>query len=242
MNNSVLLNETAVKRIGWTNPIGKEISELQERKVTKTVVGVVRDFHVLSLRNALEPVLFEYRPSDFGYVSVRLHPGKIEETLSFVEAKWKEFDPTGTFDYVFLDEEFNLQYRSDERLNNIFTYFTMIAIFIACLGLFGLASFTAEQRTKEIGIRKVLGASESGIIFLLSREFTKWVGIAMILAWPIAYLVMNRWLQDFAYRTRISLWSFLFSAVASLAIALLTVGFQAMRAARANPVDSLRYE
>jgi putative ABC transport system permease protein len=242
MSNAVILNETAVKKIGWTNPIGKQISELQEGLVTKTVIGVVKDFHVLSLQRALEPVLFEYRPSDFAYVSIRLNPEKISETLRFLEAKWKEFDPTGTFDYAFLDEEFNLQYRSEERLNRIFTQFTMIAIFIACLGLFGLASFTAEQRTKEIGIRKVLGASESGIVILLSREFTKWVGAAMILAWPIAYFVMSRWLQDFAYRTQISVWSFLFSAVASLLISLLTVGFQAIKAARANPVKSLRYE
>jgi len=210
--------------------------------VTKTVVGVVRDFHVLSLQNALEPILFEYEPSNYAYVSVRLSPGSVKDSLSFLETKWKEFDPTGTFDYEFLDVTFNGQYQSEERLNNVLTYFTFIAIFIACLGLFGLASFTAEQRTKEIGIRKVLGASESGIIILLSKEFTKWVGVAMLLAWPIAYFVMNGWLQDFAYRTRINIWSLLFSAVISLGIALLTVGFQAVRTARTNPVESLRYE
>ncbi|MFC2166162.1 ABC transporter permease, partial [Acidobacteriota bacterium] len=185
---------------------------------------------------------FAIDSSDLGYISIRLNPGKVKETLSFLETKWREFDPTRTFDYEFLDVAFNGQYGSEERLNNIFTYFTIIAIFIACLGLFGLASFTAEQRTKEIGIRKVLGASESGIVILLSKEFTKWVGVAMILAWPIAYFVMNRWLQDFAYRTNISAWSFLFSAVMVLAIALITVGFQAVKAARANPVESLRYE
>jgi len=242
MKNSILINETAANQIGWDNPIGKTISEMKEGLVTKTVIGVVRDFHISSLQNALEPILFEYAPSDYAYISVRLYPGKIKETLSFLETKWKEFDPTGTFDYEFLDVAFNGQYGSEERLNNIFTYFTMIAIFIACLGLFGLASFTAEQRTKEIGIRKILGATELGIVILLSKEFTKWVGIAMILAWPIAYFVMNRWLQDFAYRTSISAWSFLFSAFVSLVIALITVGFQAVKAARANPVKSLRYE
>jgi len=240
--NSILINETAANKFGWHNPIGKTISELQEGLVTKTVVGVVKDFHVLSLQNALEPILFEYEPSNYAYVSVRLSPGSVKDSLSFLETKWKEFDPTGTFDYEFLDVAFNGQYQSEERLNNVLTYFTFIAIFIACLGLFGLASFTAEQRTKEIGIRKVLGASESGIIILLSKEFTKWVGVAMLLAWPMAYFVMNGWLQDFAYRTRINVWSLLFSAVISLCIALLTVGFQAIRAARTNPVESLRYE
>jgi putative ABC transport system permease protein len=146
------------------------------------------------------------------------------------------------FDYTFLDEAFDRKYKAEEKLGKIFSYFTLLAIFIACLGLFGLAFFTAEQRTKEIGIRKALGASITGIIMLLSKEFTKWVLLANIIAWPIAYVAMNRWLQNFAYRINMGLGTFIIAALLALIIALLTVGYQAIKTARANPVESLRYE
>ena len=159
-----------------------------------------------------------------------------------MKKKWELLQPAFPFEYSFLDEDFDKQYKIDKKLSQIFSYFTFLAILIACLGLFGLASFTAEQRTKEIGIRKALGASVSEIIFLLSKEFTRWVLVANIIAWPLAYFAMNRWLQNFAYRINIGIGTFILAALLALVIALLTVGYQAIKAARANPVEALRYE
>ena len=239
---SVLINDTAAQEFGWDDPVGKTITELTGNGITKTVIGVVRDFHVESLHKKIEPLYIENEPSGFDYISIRIRPRNISGTMDFLRKKWKEFDSTGTFDYVFLDESFDSQYRAEERLSTIFSYFTLFAIFIACLGLFGLASFTAEQRTKEIGIRKVLGASVYGIVILLSKEFAKWVLIANIIAWPVAYYAMNKWLQDFAYRINMGVWIFILAGVLTLIIALLTVSYQAVKAALSNPVEALRYE
>ena len=239
---SILINETAVKKIGWDDPIGKRISELLEKATPRTVVGVVKDFHTDSLHNPLESVLINYDPDDYSYIAVRLSPENIPRTMELLGKKWKELDPTGMFDYTFLDASLIALYRTEERLGKIFTYFSILAIFIACLGLFGLASFTAEQKTKEIGIRKVLGAPVSGIVLLLSKEFTKWVIAANVLAWPIAYFVMSKWLQNFAYRTPIGFWSFILAAAMAIMIALITIFYQSLRAALANPVKSIRYE
>ena len=161
--------------------------------------------------------------------------------ISLIQAKWKEVFPGQPFEYFFLDESFNNQYKADQQFGKVFGLFAMLAIFVSCLGLFGLASFISEQRTKEIGIRKVLGASVSGIAFLLSKDFTKWVLMANVIAWPISYFAMKNWLQNFAYRINIGLWVLLLAGVLALVIALLTVGYQAIKAAIANPVDSLRY-
>ena len=163
-------------------------------------------------------------------------------TISFIEQKWKAFDPRHPMEYFFLDENFNKQYRSEEKMLTVFGYFAALTILIACLGLFGLASFTAEQRTKEIGIRKVLGSSVSEIMLLLSKDFAWLVLIAILLAAPIAWYGMNRWLQDFAYRTEIHWWIFVLSGLAALIIAMLTVSFQAAKAARLNPIKALRAE
>ena len=239
---SILINETAAKKIGWDDPIGKEISELLAKLTPRTVIGVVKDFHTDSLHNPMESILINLDPDDYSFVAVRLSPENISRTLELVEKKWKEFDPTGMFDYAFLDASVDAQYRTEERLGKIFTYFSMLAIFIACLGLFGLVSFTAEQKTKEIGIRKVLGAPVPGIVFLLSKEFTKWVIAANLLAWPIAYFVMNKWLQNFAFRISIGIGSFLLAASIALLIALITVSYQSLKAALANPIESLHYE
>jgi putative ABC transport system permease protein len=240
--NSILINETAVKKFEWEDPIGKRITELGDMPTAKTVIGVFRDFHTDSLHYTVEPILIEHNPRDFAYISVRLRTGNIPDTMSALEKKWKEFDPTGTFDYAFLDEEVDGQYWSEERLSRIFSYFSMLAVFIACLGLFGLASFTAEQRTKEIGIRKVLGAPIPGILLLLSKEFTKWVVLANIIAWPIVYFVMKSWLQNFAFRIDIGMGIFILSGSLAFLIAACTVCYQALKAALADPIDSLRYE
>ncbi|MFC2158209.1 ABC transporter permease [Acidobacteriota bacterium] len=237
-----LINETAARRFGWEDPVGKTILELDGRKEPCIIVGVVKDFHFLSLRMEIEPVLIEYNPSAFGFISLRIQPANISQTLGNVEKTWGKLDPTGGFDYFFLDQSFDSQYRSEERLSTLFSYFTFFAIFIACLGLFGLAAYSVEQRTKEIGIRKVLGSSYSNIIFLLSKDFVRWVLLANIIAWPLAYFAMNTWLQDFAYRTALDYKPFLISATAALLIAFLTVSYQAIKAGLSNPVDALRNE
>ena len=244
MQQSAIINETAAQKFGWENPIGKTIQEIStSQKLSEVVViGVVKDFHIESLHKQIAPLFIRYTTHRYNSLCVLLRTQNIPDTISFLREKMKQVDPLRPFEYAFLDDSFDAQYRAEERLSQIFSYFTVLAIFIACLGLFGLASFTAEQRTKEIGIRKVLGSSISGIVVLLSKEFTKWVLIANVIAWPIAYYSLNKWLEGFAYRTHITFLSFVISAIISLVIALLTVSYQALRAATANPVDSLRYE
>jgi len=241
---SILINQTAARQFGWDDPIGKSIRELNNWNTTKTVIGVVRDFHAESLHHKIAPLLIESEPSRYRFILIKIRPENLPATLSFLEEKWKEMDPTETFDYWFLDESesFSWQYQAEQRLSQIFSCFALLAIFIACLGLFGMSSFTTEQRTKEVGIRKAMGATISSIILLLLKEFVKWILLANIIAWPIAYFAMNRWLQNFAYRINIGLSAFILAGLIVLVIALLTVSYQAIKAARANPVDALRYE
>jgi len=241
---SVIINETAVKKFGWDNPVGKTIRDVSmSQKLKKyTVIGVVKDFHMESLHKQIMPLFIGCTTHIFNSLSVRIRSENIPETISFLRNKMKDIDPFRPFEYVFLDDSFDAQYKAEERLSRVFSYFAILAIFIASLGLFGVASFTAEQRTKEIGIRKVLGASVAGIFVLLSREFTKWVLMANAIAWPIAYFSLHKWLEGFAYRTNITLTAFIVSMAISLVIALLTVSYQAVRTAISNPVDSLRYE
>ncbi|MBW2411602.1 MAG: ABC transporter permease, partial [Deltaproteobacteria bacterium] len=184
---SILINETAARQYNWKNPVGKTIY-FMPNDTNKTVIGVVRDYHLKSLHHKIMPLYIDNDPSNFLYISIKIKSDNISETLLFLRKKWADIAPAQTFDYFFLDESFDLQYRADEKLVVILSNFTFLAIFIACLGLFGLASFTAEQRTKEIGIRKALGATVSNMVMLLSREFIKWVLIANIIAWPLAYL------------------------------------------------------
>jgi putative ABC transport system permease protein len=238
----ILINETAARQFGWDNPIGKQITELSDPHPTKTIVGVIKDFHIRTLHDKIVPIYIENDPKWFGYFFVKIRPEKISQTISFLERKWKEIVPAYPFDYWFLDEAFEDQYKAETKLNDHFIIFSLIAIVIACLGLFGLASFTTEHRTKEIGIRKSFGASITGLIQLLCKEFSKWVFIANIIAWPVAYFAMNYWLQNFAYRINIGLGIFILAALLALVIALLTVGYQAIKAARANPIEALRYE
>jgi putative ABC transport system permease protein len=244
---SVLINETAAKKIGWENPIGKRFvfrpPPNSGREVFYvSVIGVVKDFHMQSLRERIEPLIIFYDDDSLLTLSIRIAPDNIPHTMDLLEKKWKELDPNRPFNFLFLDDSFESQYRSEERLKTITFYFSFLAVLIGCLGLFGMASFTAEQRTKEIGIRKVLGASIPGIVRLLAREFVLLVIVANLIALPVAYFVMNRWLQSFAYRMTILPGIFVLSAALSLSIALFTVSYQAIRAALSNPVDSLRYE
>jgi putative ABC transport system permease protein len=243
-----MLNEAAIRELNWQKALNKQViwpSDLRrlDAIVKKgQVVGVVKDFHLASLHESIGPVLFQVRPSSFRYISARISPVNIPETLSFFRKKWAQLSPAFPFEYTFLDEDFDKLYRSDEKVGRIVGIFSMLAIIVACFGLFGLASFAAEQRTKEIGIRKVLGASVPGIIFLLSREFTKWVLVANILAWPIAYFSMTRWLQNFAYKMSLGLGIFFLSGLLAFAIALATVSYQSIKAAVSDPINSLRYE
>jgi ABC-type antimicrobial peptide transport system permease subunit len=236
-----VLNQAAVRAMALEDPIGKRaiINETEGY-----VIGVVKDFHFRSLHHAIEPMVFINEPVLFYNMVIRLAPNALraQKTIQYVETLWKKFAPDNPFIYSFLDKQLNSLYHGEQLMGTIFRCFSGLTIFIACFGLLGMASFTAEQRTKEIGIRKVLGASVPGIVGSLVREFTKWVVLANLLAWPVAYYFMNKWLQNFAYRTGLSIWIFLLSGLAALGIALFTVSYKSIKAATANPVDSLRYE
>ncbi len=245
-NSALILNETLVKQLGWENPLGKtvdmtEIVGGKPEKIRYHVIGVTKDFHFASLHERIRPHLMKLT-GEVNYITVRLHPDTISETMALLSGEWSKIAPSRPLNYVFLDEKFDLLYKSERKLGGLFIYFTSLAIFIACLGLFGLSSFAAEQRTKEIGIRKVLGASNVQVVLLLLKETLKWVMVANIIAWPIAYFSMTKWLQHFAYRIDLGITIFIISSVLALTIALITISFQSVRAARANPVDSLRYE
>jgi len=244
--NSVIINESAAKAFGLENPVGKRLvrgSLTPGKDEIFTVIGVVKDFHFESLHREIRPLAMYILPDEYiRYISVRTRPEAVDQTLAFLKDKWRAFVPGQPFEYFFLDDDFDRLYTAEKKIGRLFTSFSVLAILVACLGLFGLASFTAEQRTKEIGIRKVLGASVSNIVVLLTREFSKWVLLANLIAWPIAYFAMHRWLQNFAYRISIGVWMFVQAAFLALAIALITVSYQAVRAALVNPANSLRYE
>jgi putative ABC transport system permease protein len=209
---------------------------------TGTIIGVVRDFHFNSLHKKIEPVVIFIEPSGFEYISVRIKPGNISQIIGFLKQKWIEFIPGQTFVYSFLDDDFDRLYKTEFRLQRIFMIISVLAVFIACLGLLGLTTFAVEQRTKEIGIRKVLGASAVRIVLLLSKEFTRLIVAANIFAWPIAWYAMNQWLKNFAYRTDVGIWIFLSAGIIVLVIALLTLSLKVVKAASSKPVDTLRYE
>jgi putative ABC transport system permease protein len=243
---SVILNETAAGMIGWKNPIGKYLAYPGNDQRFK-VIGIVKDFNVASLHESVEPfALFNTTSKTYGlktsYISVRWQPGNMAENLQELEKEWKKFTPDTPFDYSFLDDEFDALYRAEQRMGKVFGIFTALSIFVACLGLFGLSVFTAERRKKEIGVRKVLGASVQNIVALLSTDFLRLVLLSAIIAFPIAWLSMHKWLEDFAYRIPLGWSAFLIAGLTALTIALLTIGFQAIKSALANPVRSLRTE
>ena len=243
---SVIINETAAKMIGWKDPVGKYLAYPGNDQRFK-VIAVVKDFHVTSLHELVEPfALFHASSKTYNlhtsFMSVRLQPGNVNDRIARIEAMWKSFAPATPIDFSFLDNEFDALYHSEQRMGTVFGIFTFLSIFVACLGLFGLSIFTAERRKREIGVRKVLGASVQNVVGLLSREFLILVTIAALIAFPIAWLAMHKWLADFAYRISMGWWMFLIAGASAMAIALLTVSFQAIKAAMANPVKSLRAE
>jgi len=242
-SSAVILNEAAVKALNIESPLEQQLLLTEFKNKPYNVIGVVEDFHLESLHFNMRPmasILVENRP--VMYLSVRIQPQRIEETIRFMEKLWGEFVPAQPLDYVFFDDNFAQLYNTEIQAGKTFTAFAALAIIIAGLGLFGLASYITTQKTKEIGIRKVLGASVPGIILLLNKEFLIKVLVANLLAWPVAYFAMNKWLQNFAYRAGISLWVFVASAALAFVISLLTVSYQTIRAASTNPVNSLRYE
>jgi putative ABC transport system permease protein len=241
---AALINQRAVREFGWDDPIGKKIVQtisLDGEKVEYTVIGVIEDFHFESLRENIEPLLLHL--GDFNYlISFRINTDDVARTISLLEKKWREVLPTEPFNYFFMDDRFDTVYRSERQVGEIFGIFAALAVLIGCLGLFGLASFTAELRDKEIGVRKVMGASVSSIFGLLLKEFLLLVILANLIAWPIAYFVMKRWLQDFAYRTPFSFWIFLLAGLTAVLTAFVTVSYQSLKSALSNPVRSLHYE
>ncbi|HWK99339.1 MAG TPA: ABC transporter permease [Parapedobacter sp.] len=230
-----LVNEAFVSAMGWSNPIGQPLEGFDRKG---EVVGVVKNFYYQSMHNLVEPLAMIYRTEAPWFISIKIPPSN----LSVVKTLWQDMFPDRVFDYTFLDDAYAAQYRKDTATMYLFSGFTALAVFISCLGLFGLVTLTTAQRTKEIGIRKVLGASISGIVAMLTKDFVKLVVIAIIVASPLAWWAMNKWLEDFAYRIDIQWWMFAVAGLAAVAIALLTVSWQAIRAAIANPVDSLRDE
>jgi putative ABC transport system permease protein len=241
-----LVNETAARRMGWgAEAVGRKIGF--DTNDMGEIVGVMKDFHFESLKSPIAPLVVRLVPitelaRETLFLSLKLKHGDIPATVDFVKSRWAEKSERG-FDFFFADQNFDALYRSEERIGRILTAFAVMAVFVACLGLFGLASYAAEQRTKEIGVRKVLGASEAGLASLLTKEFVKWVLLANLIALPAAYFLIGRyWLANFAYRTTPGVPVFLGVAGLSLLIAVLTVSGQAVRAAAANPVDSLRCE
>jgi putative ABC transport system permease protein len=246
---AIIINEAAAHVFGFSgNDCADAIGKIIERinpdmgtRIKHEVVGVVEDYNFKGLQSEIEPLsLLLNRYS--GFLAVRLKPGNTKAILGEIEAIWKENVPWLKFDYNFLDEKFARTFEREERLSTIFSIFTILAIIVGCLGLFGLAAYTAEQRTKEIGIRKAMGASTQGVVNMLNKEFTKLIIIAFILVVPVSWYFMNKWLEVFAYKTSIGFWPFLAGGIVALLIAWLTVSYQSIKTAIANPVDSLRTE
>lgn len=234
-----ILNETAVKAARIQDPIGKKFKLWN---IEGTIIGVVKDFHFSSMREKIKPAIFYYAPGVYGQLYVKTNTTQASKAIAAVEKKWNQYNAGFPFKYAFLDESFNNLYQSEQRTGTLFNIFSAIAIFISCLGLFGLAAYTAQVRTREIGVRKVLGASITGIIKLLAADFVKLVLVAIIIGIPIAWFITNKWLQDFAYKINVGWLVFVLAGFMAMVIAILTISFQSIKAAVQNPVKSLRTE
>jgi len=236
-----LINEAAAKKIGYKDPVGKELTLWGKKG---KVIGLMKDFHIGSLHVAIEPLIIGLQPKTitFGSAIIRTEAGKTKQAVASVEEIFKRYNPGFPFKYQFADEEFGKQYKSENVVSRLSGYFAFLAIFISCLGLFGLAAFTAEQRTKEIGVRKVLGASVTNLVGMLSADFVKLVAVSALIAFPVAWYFLKNWLEKYAYRIDMEWWYFVVAGIAALLIALFTVSFQAVKAALMNPVKSLKSE
>ncbi|MDR3627198.1 MAG: ABC transporter permease [Ignavibacteriaceae bacterium] len=248
-SNAVIINQAAVNEFGLNNPVGKELNRVGRKDVegeagTYKIIGVMKDFNYESLHQQIRPLVFHLgTPPQPGYcMNLKVQAGNIESTLQYMKNTWHKFAGRENIHYVFVNDHIARLYDSEKATSTVAGIFSFLAIFIACLGLFGLAAFVTEQRTKEIGIRKTLGATVPEIVFILSKEFSFWVILANIIAWPVAYYFMDKWLQNFAYRSEISIWAFIISGISALVIAWLTISVHAIKAATANPIKSLKYE
>ncbi len=241
-NGAFLVNESAREIIGDDFRLGMGLGHWGRPEPSGHIVGVMKDFHLNSIHEEISPLYFYLSPNPGKQLSIKIQGGSIPETIGFIRETVKNFSPHYPFEYRFFDDIFHMAYFSEQKMGSMFGAFALIAVFIACMGVFGLSAFLAEQKRKEIGIRKVLGASESKIVHMLSRDLMWLILLANVIGWPIAYYAMNRWLENFAYRTNIHFGIFLLSSVLIYAVSFLTLGYQAFRAARANPVDSLKYE
>ena len=239
----ILLNETAARKLGWVAPpdaIGMLVEWIEYGGLKGRVLGVMEDFHVQSIHEEIEPIVFAHFPDAYSDILIRIRPEDVSDTIARIQEAWREVDPLHPLAYTFLDDDFDSLYRAERQLGTVFAVFAFLAIFVACLGLLGLASFSIQQRTREIGIRKVLGAAVSDIVLLLSKDFMKYVLLANMIAWPLAYLAMAQWLQNYAYASGIDLMWFVAGGIVALAIAWLTIGAHALAAAGRNPVNALR--
>jgi putative ABC transport system permease protein len=239
---SLLLNESGARQMGFTKPEQAINDQIFFWGDTFKIVGVVKNYHQESLKKAYEPLIFRYDPAPGGYYSIKFNTKNVRESLVRFEEEWKAMFPGNPFIHFFLDDHYNQQYQADQQFGKVFGIFSALAIFIACLGLFGLSSLTAIQRTKEIGVRKVLGASVSSILALVSKDYVILMLFAIVLAVPAAWWIMAGWLEGFANRIPLAWWIFAIPALMVIAIALLTVSIHTLKAARTNPVRSLRYE
>jgi putative ABC transport system permease protein len=241
---SMVVNEAAVRMLGYHTPqdaIGRDFSQWGRKG---KIIGVVKDFHYQGLQQVIRPLSMRIEPGGCSMISVKVHTADLKKTIAGIERSWKTIIPYRPFSYFFVDDMFDRQYRAEDRFGRLFLYFAVLAIFISCLGLLGLASYSTLQRTKEIGVRKVLGASVAGIVGLLSKEFLLLIGIAFVVATPVSFFLMKGWIDGFAYRINIysAWWIFAIGGLAAVVIAMLTISLQSIRAALANPVKSLRSE
>jgi putative ABC transport system permease protein len=241
---AVIFNESAVHLLGFHKLEDALNKQIEFWGNTYTIVGVVTNHHQESLRQNYDSYIFRFIPQSDDYFSVKLNQeaGSVSDIVKIAENKWKTFFPGNPFDYFFLDDHFDKQYKADEQFGKTFALFAILAIIVACLGLFGLASFVTTQRTKEIGIRKISGAEVSSIVILLTRDFIKPVLLAIAIASPLTFFLFSKWLQNFAFKSPVSAWMFILPAMVILLIAILTVSLQTIKAASANPVKSLRTE
>lgn len=239
LDESIIINQSAVETVGWTEPIGKKLYSGDE---SWTVIGVIEDFHFQSLRLSIAPLMIKLSNDEIRTVSIKIRPDDVESSLRFINEAWKKYSSGFPLDYSFLDDRLTRYYRAELRLNQSFQTFALIAVFIACLGLFGLASYHVEQKTKEIGMRKVLGATVPAMFLMTLKQTLKMVAIGTLIALPVGYLIMNKWLENFAYRIQVGPDQFILASILAVAVAFFTTSYLSVRAATANPVDSLRYE
>jgi putative ABC transport system permease protein len=244
-SSAIIVNESAARLLGFADPINKPIYFLTDFKTkavaTYHIIGIVKDFNYNSLRESVTPLTLFYG-TQTSKIALKINTANIKGLIAQIENKWKTMAPGQPFSYAFMDEQFNNQYKIEQRVSQISVTFSILAILIACLGLFGLVTYAAEQRIKEIGIRKVLGASVTNLVGMLSKDFLKLVAISAVVAFPVAWWAMHKWLQDFAYRVQIGWWVFAVAGIIALLIAVFTVSFQAIKAALTNPVKNLRTE